>query len=128
MSFSISLGGAFATTIMLNIFNNSLRQSGLSFSSTSSSSLDAISSLSPTEQAYLREKSKSSIALSFFAISAFMWLGVLAVSQLGNVAIARNEKEDKEGDEDGLSGKMVSGSYVRSLLQRHKGGIEKDTS
>lgn len=128
MSFSVSLGGTFATTIMLSIFNNSMRKSGLSFSSTSSSSLDAISSLSPTEQAYLREKSKSSITLSFFAISAFMWLGVLAVSQLGNVDIARNGEGDKEGGEEGPGGKVVRGSYIRSLLQRHRGCIGKDTS
>ena len=35
-----------------------------------------------------------SIALSFFAISAFMWLGVLAVCGLGNVNIAKNGKEE----------------------------------
>lgn len=128
MSLSVSLGGTFATTIMLNIFNNNMRKSGLTFSSSSPSSFDAISSLSPTEQAYVREKSKSSITLSFFAISAFMWLGTLAVSGLGNVDIAKNGMGDEEGGEEGLGGKVVKGSYIGSLLQRHRGGIGKDTS
>lgn len=128
MSFSVSLGGAFATTIMLNVFNNSMRQSGISFTSTSSSSLDAISSLSPTEQAYFREKSKSSITLSFFALSAFMWLGVLAVTELGNVGITKSGKGDEEDTENGPSGNVVKGSYIRSLLHRHRGDARKGTS
>lgn len=85
MSLSISLGGTQAAAIMLNVFNNSISKSGFYFSSTSSSSLDAISALSATEQAQFREQSKTSIALSFYAISAFMWLGVLAVCGLGNL-------------------------------------------
>jgi hypothetical protein len=128
MSFFVSLGGAFATTIMLNVFNNSMRQAGLSFSSTSSSSLDAISSLSPTEQAYLREKSKSSITLSFFAISAFMWLGVLAVSELGNVDITKSRTDKGQRTEDRPNGNVTKGSYIRSLIQRHKGVAREDGS
>jgi hypothetical protein len=106
MSLSISLGGTLATAIMLNVFNNSISKSGFSFSSTSSSSLDAISTLSATEQAQFREQSKTSIALSIFAISAFMWLGLLAVCGLGNADIAKNGKEEGGEGEKGMSGKL----------------------
>src|SRR6187402_450592 len=38
MSLAVSLGGTFATTVMLNIFNNFLSKDGLSFNSAGSSS------------------------------------------------------------------------------------------
>lgn len=53
-----------------------------------------------------------------------MWLGVLAVCGLGNVDIAKNGKEEGGEGEEGMSGKLVKGSYIGSLLHRHRGGKE----
>jgi len=111
MSLALTLGGTLATTIMLNIFNNVLGSSGIKFNSTSSSSFDEITSLPASEQVFLREKSKRGIVLAFFAITAFMWLGVLTASGLGGVRIGKAEQGDR------ITGK---GSYLGSLV-RSKG-------
>ncbi|TVY58870.1 Efflux pump FUS6 [Lachnellula cervina] len=107
---STDLGGIIATTLMLNIFNNTLQASGLSFSGSadSDSSFDAIAGMDPQQQAFLREKAKRGIVLAFYALSAFCWLGVLACLALGNVKIGKNGKKDK----------VCKGSYIGSVLWR----------
>ncbi|TVY20769.1 Efflux pump FUS6 [Lachnellula arida] len=109
-SLSTDLGGIIATTLMLNIFNNTLRASGLSFSGSadSDSSFGAIAGMDPQQQAFLREKAKRGIVLAFYALSAFCWLGVLACLALGNVEIGKNGKKDK----------VCKGSYIGSVLWR----------
>ncbi|TVY40815.1 Efflux pump [Lachnellula subtilissima] len=105
---STSLGGIIATTLMLNILNNTLRASGISFSGSadSASSFDAIVGMDPQQQAFLREKAKRGIVLAFYALSAFCWLGVLACLALGNVQIGKNGKEDT----------VCKGSYIGTVL------------
>ncbi|KAE8452510.1 hypothetical protein EG329_000413 [Mollisiaceae sp. DMI_Dod_QoI] len=107
MSLSLSLGGTLATTIMLNIFNNELKKAGLSLNNAGSSSFDAIQGMSSSQQAYLREKALRGIVVAFFAITAFMWLGVVAALNLGNVRIGKNGKKDEV---------LASGSLIGSLL------------
>ena len=114
MSLAVNLGGTFATTIMLNIFNNNLAKFGISFSASGSQSFEAIESLGREEQVFLREKARGAIVLAFFAITAFMWLGVLAVSALGNVDIA---KQGKEGEHV-----VTRGSFLGSLVGRRRTG------
>ncbi|KUJ15382.1 MFS general substrate transporter [Mollisia scopiformis] len=112
MSLSVSLGGTLATTIMLNIFNNELRKGGISLNSAGSSSFDAIEVLPASQQAYLRQKALRGIVVAFFAITAFMWLGVIAALGLGNVRIGKNGRKDEV---------LASGSFVGSLLWRRRG-------
>lgn len=112
MSLSVSLGGTIATTLMLNIFNNTLRTAGVSFNGVASSSFGAISGMSPADQEYFREKAKRGLVLAFYALSAFCWLGVFACLALGNVKIGR------EGGKD----KICRGSYIGSLLWNRGAG------
>jgi hypothetical protein len=57
--------------------------------------------------------------LSFFAVSAFMWLGVLAACGLGNVDVSDHGKEEGVEGEERTSGQLVKGSYIGSLFRRH---------
>jgi len=115
MSLALTLGGTLATTIMLNIFNNVLSQAGISFNGVSSSSFDQISSLPAEELVFFRGKAQRGIVLAFWAITAFMWLGVVVSLGLGNVRIGKGEEGDRITDK---------GSYIGSLLRR-KGGKEE---
>jgi hypothetical protein len=120
MSLSITVGGTISTTLMLNIFNNSLRKSGLSFNSNSSSSFNAISSLPANEQNFLRSKAKSGIVLAFFALTAFLWLGVVATLAMGNVRIG---KKGKYGEVE--SDRAVKGSFLGSLLWQKGNEVQR---
>lgn len=115
MSLALTLGGTLATTIMLNIFNNVLYQAGISFNGVSSSSFDQISGLPADELVFFRSKAQRGIVLAFWAITAFMWLGVVVSLGLGNVRIRKGEEGDRI---------TVKGSYIRSLLRR-RGGKEE---
>lgn len=110
MSLMVSLGGTIATTLMLNIFNNTLSQGGIHFSSGSSSSFDAIAGLGAAEQEYLRDRAKRGIVLAFYALSSFGWLGLIFTLALGNVTIGKKGKADK----------VVKGSYLGSLFSGEK--------
>ncbi|OBT96626.1 hypothetical protein VE01_05293 [Pseudogymnoascus verrucosus] len=110
MSLMVSLGGTIATTLMLNIFNNTLSQGGINFSSAGSSSFDAIAGLGPVEQEYIRGKAKRGIVLAFYALSSFGWLGLIFTLALGNVTIGKKGKADK----------VVKGSYLGSLFRGEK--------
>ncbi|KAH6672950.1 MFS multidrug transporter-like protein [Halenospora varia] len=113
MSLSLDLGGTLSTTILLNIFNNTLKNSSpsFSFSSASSSSFDAISSLPAATQAYLRDRASTGIVLGFFALSAFAWMGLVTMIGLGNVQIAKEEGQKDE---------LCKGSYIVSLITGRK--------
>jgi hypothetical protein len=113
MSLSISLGGTISTSLMLNIFNNHLHSSGLTFNSATSSSFSAISSLPQKQQEYLKSTAQDGISLSFFALTAFCWLGVLAAGALGNVKIGK-KKKDGVWEKD----RAIKGSYIGSLIWR----------
>lgn len=105
---SNSLGGTFATTIMLSVFNNKLSGSGISFVNGDAASFEAIAGMSAQAQGFLREHAKEGITLAFFAISAFMWLGTVLCAGLGNVWIGKKGEEDE----------VARGSYVGSLMRR----------
>jgi hypothetical protein len=115
---AVSLGGTFSMTIMLNIFNNKMRRAGISFVG-AEESFDAIASLSPQKQEFLRGEAKTSIALAFFAISSFLWLGCVFVMGLGNVDIG---KERGEGDE---KANVTKGTYIGSLFRQRQGAEGK---
>ncbi|KAG4430010.1 hypothetical protein IFR05_014505 [Cadophora sp. M221] len=111
MALANTLGGTLATTIMLNIFNGTLQKNGIDFGSFSggSESFDAIRGLAPADLAFFREKATRGIVLAFYAITAFMWLGVLSCCGLGNVRIV--------GDEHWT----IKGSWVGYLFSKRKG-------
>jgi hypothetical protein len=113
ISLSISLGGTFGTTIMLNIFNNRMRSSGVSFEG-AGQSFGEIDSLPAETQALLREKAKSSIAVAFYSISAFMWLGAVLMVGLGNVYIGQ---ERGDGDEPA---NVLRGTFVGDLFRKRR--------
>jgi len=115
MALSQAFGGTIATTFMLNIFNEYLSRRGVSLktsssSSSSSSSLDALRNMGPEKAAYFKETAREGIVLAFFALTAFLWLGVVAMIGLGNVRIA------KEGERD----RLAVGSYVGSWFGKGK--------
>lgn len=108
MSLSVSLGGTIATTLMLNIFNNTLSTSGLTFNSPESSSFEAIGGLSETAQAFFKDRAKRGIVLAFFALTSFGWLGVIVIMWMGNVKIGKKGAKDI----------LIKGSYIGSLFRR----------
>ncbi|KAG0645371.1 Efflux pump FUS6 [Hyphodiscus hymeniophilus] len=106
---SSSLGGALATTVMLNIFNHRLSGVGIDGGGGSVASLDAVKGLSEGAQVLLRDRAREGISLAFFAVSSFMWLGLVAMVGLGNVDIGR----EGAGREENVS----KGSYLGSLVR-----------
>ncbi|TGO86151.1 hypothetical protein BPOR_0330g00070 [Botrytis porri] len=121
MSLSSSLGGTLALTVMLNIFNNHLSSAGISVSSTTTASFSGIATLGSAEQDYVRNMAKEGIVLAFYAISAFLWLGVFASVGLGNVWIAKGGEEEVvklNGDEK--VAQTCEGSFLGSLFGRKR--------
>ena len=121
-SLAISLGGTLASTIMLNIFNNKLSNAGISLvhgESSSASSFSQIAELPEDQQEYLRRIAKAGIIIAFYGISAFMWLGVVAIAFIGNVDIKKDVKQ-ADSHEDGETdvGSLTKGSYLGSILRR----------
>ncbi|TAQ83922.1 hypothetical protein B7494_g7754 [Chlorociboria aeruginascens] len=110
MSLALSLGGTLATTIMLNIFNNRLSLSVPSLPSFSINSYDSITSLPPSSQALIRDKARNAIVLAFYAITAFLWLGVVAMMGVGNAKLTKGK--------GGVVQDVVKGSYVGWVLRR----------
>lgn len=94
---------------MLNIFNHKLRGNGVDSNGASTASLDAIAGLSEAAQRLLRDHAREGISLAFFAISSFMWLGLVLMVGLGNVDIGRKGQR-----EDGV----CRGTYLVSLVTR----------
>ena len=99
---------------MLKILNHRLSGVGVDVSGGGTASLDAISGLGEAAQVFLRSHAREGISLAFFAITAFMWLGLVAMMGLGNVDIGRSE-----GGKDGV----VRGNYLGSLVRGR--GVEK---
>jgi hypothetical protein len=95
MSLSVNLGGTLATTVMLNIFQNEISKDGLSFQASESSSFDAIDALPADQQAFFRKSVTHGLVVAFYAITAFMWLGAVASTFLGNVRIGRDGERDR---------------------------------
>lgn len=122
MSLAITLGGTFAMTLMFTIFNNSLEKAGISFKTgekSSSSSFDQISNLPVDFQKYLRDETRTALMTAFFAMGAFLWVGLVAVSFLGNVKITKEGKGlEGEGKRDFSENVVVKGSYLGSLLRK----------
>ena len=112
---SMALGGTFGTTIMLNIFNNKMSSAGISFTSADANNFDSISSLSPVDQDYLRGNAKNAISIAFYAISSFMWLGLVSMIGLGNVKIGKKGAAGREGEA------ICKGSYVGSFFRGKEG-------
>lgn len=117
MSLAISLGGTVGTTVMMNIFNNVMNNAGLNFSA-NSGDFEGISGLSPADQGFFRDRSRKAIELAFWGITAFLWLGVFACLELGNVWIGKREKG--EGDK-----KLERGSWVGWILFGKRRGVER---
>jgi hypothetical protein len=127
MSLALSIGGAFAMTIMFTVFYNSMGSAGLHFNAASTSSLAAIQALTPTELAYLRDHAKTAIALAFYVMSAFLWLAVVASACMGNVNISKQKKSVNSDGELDFSNSVVKGAYLSSLLRKRNGARgEKD--
>jgi hypothetical protein len=117
MALAQTLGGTISTTVMLNIFNNHLHSHQLSFSSNSaesSSSLESLSSLSVSAREFFKSTAKDGIVLAFFAITAFLWLGLMAMSCIGNVRIGTKGRADE----------LTRGSFVGSWFGKGKSGGE----
>jgi hypothetical protein len=121
MSFAISFGGTLASTIMLNIFNNRLSEAGIDLvhsGSSTASSFGAIKKLPQAEQLYVRRKAKDAIVIAFYAISAFMWLGVFVMVFLGNVDIKKHNDISQDGETDVSS--LTKGAYVASWFRKRE--------
>ncbi|KAK5172735.1 uncharacterized protein LTR77_002855 [Saxophila tyrrhenica] len=119
MNFANSFGGTMASTIMLNIFNNKLGIS-LVHGTSGASSFNQIDQLPPKEQEFVRARAQAAIVVAFYGISAFMWLGVVAMAFLGNVDIKKDVDDvDEEGQTSASS--LAKGSYVASWCRRSDG-------
>ncbi|KAG9239508.1 major facilitator superfamily domain-containing protein [Amylocarpus encephaloides] len=126
MSLSLSLGGAISTTLLMNIFNNTIRTSANSIDvhSVSSTSFSVIEALPEEEQHAFKNDAKQGIFLGFLAVSAFAWLGCVAVMGLGNIKISIGPESESENMREGRNENgdvIVKGSYVMSLLRPRKG-------
>jgi hypothetical protein len=110
-----SMGGAFGLTVMDNIFNSRMSRAGFSFSS-NAASLDSIDGLDDATKMRLVDVAKCAIVLAFYAITAFLWLGVVAMLGLGNVRIGKKSGEKK------LDDRVWIGSYAVGLLIRRERG------
>lgn len=101
MSLSVSVGGTLATTAMFNVFQNSLRGDGFTFSSAAGlmSGVGVAATSTEGGEAF-KESARRGLEMAFWAITAFMWVGVVASTFLGNVRVG------KEGD------RLTKGSFV----------------
>jgi hypothetical protein len=126
MSLAISLGGTFAMTLMFTVFNNSLHNAGINFSAGTQSSFDQISELPSDAMTYLRDQSRKAIRVSFFALCAFLWLGVVAMAFMGNVHIQKDAKAVDKGKRDFSEHVVVKGSYLGSLLSKRRLNSERE--
>lgn len=130
MNLSHAIGGALASTIMLNIFNNRLSDAGidLNHGTSTASSFSAIAQMTPERQAYLRSHAKEAIVVAFYGISSFMWLGVIGVAFMGNVNIKKHSQEpDTYADGETEVGSLTKGSYLGSLFRRTEARSIEDT-
>ncbi|KAL2068907.1 hypothetical protein VTL71DRAFT_15245 [Oculimacula yallundae] len=113
MALANTMGGTLATTIMLNIFNSTLQKNGINFSGgegAGGQNFEAIAALSSTELAFFKAKATRGIVLAFYAVTAFMWLGVGACCGLGNVWIMGDEHRTIKGS---WIGYLISGGGER---------------
>lgn len=127
MNFAISFGGTLASTIMLNIFNNRLSSAGISLvrgASSSASSFKQINRLPQAERDFVRSKAVGGIEVAFYGISAFMWLGCVAMLFLGNVDI-KKEAGDVQHDGETDVGNLTRGAFIASLFRRNDNGTNK---
>lgn len=123
MNLANAFGGTLASTIMLNIFNNKMGDAGIDLvpggaESSSASSFSQIEQLPQDVQAFVRSTAKNAIVVAFYGISSFMWLGVVAMSFMGNVNIKKHG-EDADTDADGETdfSNLTSGAYIASLFR-----------
>jgi hypothetical protein len=119
-----SIGGALGLTIMDNIFNGHLANAGFSFTSNNISSLGSIADLDDATKAKLVAVVKRGIVLAFYAITSFLWLGLISMIGMGNVRIGN--KSDGKTSQD----KVWMGSYLVGLfMRRHRGWgvVDKET-
>ena len=121
MALAISLGGILASTIMLNIFNNKLSSANISLKQGGSvSSFAHIAGLSKEERDYFRQQAQDAIVVAFLGISAFLWLGAIAVLFLGNAFIKQKEDADTHEDGETATESLTKGSYLGSCLQAYR--------
>ncbi|EPE32231.1 MFS general substrate transporter [Glarea lozoyensis ATCC 20868] len=112
MSLATSLGGVISTTLLLNIFNNTISSSDLNaISSAKTATSEAIAGLPSGIRDAFRDDARRGIVLGFFALSAFAWVGCVVVLGLGNVWV-------EKGGEG--KGEVVEGSYLGSLVGGRK--------
>lgn len=112
---SNSIGGALGLTVMDNIFNVRMSRAGFSFSS-NAASLSSIDQLDDATKIRLVDVAKRAIVLAFYALTSFLWLGVVAMLGLGNVRIGRKTGEKKSDD------RVWMGSYAVGWLMRRGSG------
>ena len=118
-----SLGGALGLTVMENIFNGHLSHAGFKFGSSNLVSLGTIAGLDDATKQMLVDTAKRAIVLAFYAITSFLWLGMVSMIGLGNVNIGKRANGKKSQD------KVWMGSYPVGLLMRRKDGwgvVDKD--
>ena len=111
-----SIGGALGLTIMDNIFNGHIANAGFSFSSSNMASISLIATLDDATKQRLVDVVKRAIVLAFYAITAFLWLGLISMIGMGNVKIGKKADGKKSQDQ------VWMGSYVVGLLMRRRNG------
>ena len=114
-----TFGGALGLSVMDNIFNSKVAHSGFSLNSSNFASLESIGTLDSATGEALKKVAKHAIVTAYYAITAFMWLGLVLMTGLGNLRIGRKAKKGTGGQD--IPDRVWEGSYVFGKLTRRKG-------
>lgn len=118
MALSQTLGGTVATTFMLNIFNSYLTKRGVHFNSSGvvGDAVAAAGTATSVDGEHFRTTAQQGIILAFFALTAFLWLGLITMFGFGNVRIAKGDAEEDT---------LTKGSYVGSWFRSKNDSLER---
>ena len=110
---------------MDNIFNSKISRCGFSLNSSNFASPESIGGLDRETGEALKKVTKHAIAIAYYALTAFMWLGLVLMTWLGNLNIGRKAKKESEGQD--IPDRGWEGSYVFGKLTRSKGWKLEET-
>lgn len=120
---AMNMGGALGLTVMQNIFNSRLGDAGFSLGGSGMENLGAIAELDEVVRERLVDVARRAIVLAFYAITAFLWIGLVAMVGMGNVSIGKREGGEKGRD------RVWMGSYPLGVLmgrERGWGVVDED--
>ncbi|ORX35086.1 major facilitator superfamily domain-containing protein [Kockovaella imperatae] len=120
-----SMGGALGLSIMDNIFNSRVSKAGFDLDSSNFGNLGSIGSLDPATAETLKDTAKRGIIVAYYAITAFMWLGLVLMLGIGNLKIGKKAKKGS-GKED-IPDRIWEGSYIIGKVTRRNRWREAET-